>query len=174
MDSTSLTIIGTIILIICIVPFVAMSRSRKKREEIFIKALVSLASRSNCKISQYEIWNRRAIGIDNDARKIFFIKKTEDIFFESEISLPEMERCHVVKVQRAVRNGNENFDVMDRLELTFDYRDRKNSAFILDFYNTNKDSLTPSDELQVGNKWAAIANASIEMAKRSQTKQQLF
>jgi len=80
----------------------------------------------------------------------------------------------VVKVQRAVRNGNENFDVMDRLELTFDYRDRKNSAFILDFYNTNKDSLTPSDELQVGNKWAAIANASIEMAKRSQTKQQLF
>ncbi len=167
MDSNALTILGIIILIICIVPFVAMSRSRKKREGIFITALASLAARSNCKISQYEIWNRRAIGIDSDSHKLFFIKKSEDIFLENEISLLEIENCQVVKVQRSVRNGNKNFDVMDRLELTFDYRDKKNSASALDFYNTNEDSLTPAEEFQISKKWAAIANASIDMAKRS-------
>jgi len=161
---------GIILLLIFILPFIAISRSRKKKEQSFITALNSLAEKSNCNITEYETWHNRAIGIDKNAHKLFFLQRTDNYITEKEINLTETEKCHAEKTNRTMKQGKETYSVIEKLELAFQLRDKQQSETLLEFYNVEKDSLTPAEELRLLEKWLEISKSSIANAKLSQLK----
>lgn len=160
MESGTL-IAGLIIVISCILLVVIVNRKKKNKEKQFVQTLFDLAEKSNCKISEYDHWNNSLIGIDKDSHKLFFIRKTEENAIINEIDLSGIQKCKVINSSRIVNNKESVQNVIDKLELSFTWRDPKKPEMSLEFYNTNRDNLFLNGELSLIEKWSEIVNKDI-------------
>lgn len=159
-------IIAAAIIFACIIPFVLISRSNKKKEQQFLEMLSNLSEKSNCKISKYDIWNNAAIGTDEASSMIFFVKKSGELETHQQINLTKVEKCIVVNTSRTIINQSDHQKVIDKLELVFSDRDKNKPETAMVLYDANSDSLTLSGELQLAEKWCKIANDTIESLKQ--------
>lgn len=164
---TGISILGVVVLALFILPFVIIRRNRKQTERKFLQALSTLAEKSNCSISEYETWNNRyAIGIDKGAHKVFFVgKKDNNDNVENEVDLSLVQNSRVINTNRSIRNGKESYQVIEQLELCFDFTDNSLPRKTLMFYNAKHESLTVAGELQLAEKWAQIVNSVIASRK---------
>lgn len=74
------------------------------------------------------------------------------------ITLSEVQKCRVINSESTVNHTGGTHKVIEKLELTFTYRDKGKPEAVLEFYNTDSDSLTLTGELQLAEKWNKIAN----------------
>lgn len=155
------TIFGLIFLIICVLAVVLVNSNKKKKKKQFLQTLFYLAEKNNCKISEYDLWNNTLIGIDKETHKLFFIRKTADNADSNEIDLLDMQKCRVVSSNRIITDKERSHSVIDKLELVFTSSNPKKQDAILEFYNTNRDSLTVYRELQLTEKWSEMVNENI-------------
>lgn len=161
------TIVGIVIILICIIPFALMSINNRKKEKKLLQGLTEIAESNNCKISRYELWNSSTIGIDDTSLMIFYTRKSKDIETSQQINLAETQKCKLVNSSRTVSNKEGNFKVVEKLELAFSFQDKSKSEVALEFYNADHDSLTLMGELQLVEKWCKIFNDKIsEMTKQ--------
>ncbi len=154
-------IFGLVILIIIVLAVVIVNNNKKNKKKQFVQTLSDLAEKSNCKISEYDLWNNTLIGIDNAAHKLFFIRKTAEIAITNVIDLQGIQKCRVINSSRVVTNNDSNHNVIDKLELALTSPDAKVADILLEFYNTNRDNLFLNGELPLTEKWAAIVNTNI-------------
>jgi len=155
------TIIVLVILIIIVLAVVILNSNKKNTKKLFVQTLSDLAEKSNCKISEYDLWNNTLIGIDKNAHKLFFIRKTDDNSISNEIDLSGIQKCRFNNSSRVVTNKESNHTVIDKLELALTSPDPKIADTVLEFYNTNRDNLFLNGEQQLTEKWAAIVNENI-------------
>jgi len=155
------TIIGLVLLLIIVLTVVILNSNKKNKKKQFVQTLFDMAEKSNCKISDNDLWNNTLIGIDKNAHKLFFLRKTEDNSISNEIDLSGIQKCRVINSSRIVTNKESNHTVIDRLELALTSADPKIADTILQFYNTNRDNLFLNGEIQLAEKWAAIVNTNI-------------
>ena len=158
---SEITIIGLIIVLICILPFAWMSINRKRREKKFLRQLSEIAQRNNCNISRYDLWNNSAIGIDDVALSVIYVRKTKDQISAEHINLSEIQKCRIINSGRTVSNKGSHYNVVDKLDLGFTFRDQNKKEALLELYNTEHDNLTLNGELQIGEKWCKIVNDKI-------------
>ncbi len=154
-------IIGFVLILSIVLTVVVLNSGKNKNKKQFIQTLSDLAEKSNCKISEYDLWNNTLIGIDTAAHKLFFIRKTGDNAISNVIDLPGFQKCRVINSSRLVTNKDSNHTVTDKIELALTSPDAKIADTILEFYNTNRDNLFLNGEVQLAEKWAAILNANI-------------
>jgi len=167
MDSST-TITGGIFILFCIMLFVITNRNKRKKEKQFLQPLNRLAEKDNCKISQYDIWNKSIIGIDNLTNRVFFIK---NVFYDEtskSIQLNEILKCRVNEVgqtmtlpSRTVGIKGNVIKAFDKVELVFINRDKNKPELIAEFYNKETGNLNLTGELQLAEKWCKIANDRI-------------
>lgn len=155
------TIIGLVFLLIIVLTVVILNSNKNKKKKQFIQMLSDLAEKSNCKISEYHLWNNTLIGIDKAAHKLFFIRKNADNAIGNVIDLQGIQKCRVINSSRLVTNKDSNHNVIDKLELALTSPDAKIADTILEFYNTNRDNLFLNGELPLAEKWAATVNKNI-------------
>jgi len=158
------TIIGAIIIAICIVPFIIMSKNRKKRERKSLQALISTASKHNCNISMHEICGDFIIGIDEPHKNVFFVKQMKDNLIEQHVNLADIQNCRIKNTARTISDKNGNFNVVDKLELSFVPLLKNNKEISLEFYNADNGMLIVG-ELQSVEKWAKLINNSMQTKK---------
>jgi len=154
-------IFGLVILIIIVLAVVIVNSNKKNKKKQFVQTLTDLAEKSNCKISEYDLWNNTLIGIDKDARKLFFIRKNEANAISNVIDLQGIQKCRAINSSRVVTNNDSNHTVTDKIELALTSPDAKIADTNLEFYNTNRDNLFLNGEIQLAEKWAAIVNTNI-------------
>ncbi|MBX2926231.1 MAG: hypothetical protein KF852_00220 [Saprospiraceae bacterium] len=159
MDSGT-ALVGGILILICILPFVLMNMSAKKKKRQFLQLLFDLAGKNNGKISQHDHWNGTAIGLDETTNTIFFIKKLKEDVTSRQVNLAEVQKCRVVQTHNAASGKGGSAPVIEKIELAFAYRDKGRAETTLEFYNDETDSFL-SGELQQAEKWSKIANARI-------------
>jgi len=155
------TIIGLVLLLIIVLAVVIVNSNKKNKKKQFVQTLFDLAEKSNSKISDNDVWNNTLIGIDKNAHKLFFIRKTGDNSISNEIDLIGIQKCRVINSSRVVTNNETNHTVIDKLELALTSPDAKIADTMLEFYNTNRDNLFLNGEQQLTEKWAAIVNENI-------------
>ena len=155
------TIVGILLLVICVLAIVIVSSNKKKKKNQFIQTLFEMAEKSKCKISDHDFWNNTLIGIDKDAHKLFFIRKTADNAISNEIDLTGIQKCRVINSSRVLTNNGTNHTVIDKLELALSSAEAKIADTMLEFYNTTRDNLFLNGELPLTEKWAAIVNENI-------------
>jgi hypothetical protein len=146
-------IVGIIFLLLCVLPFILMSRSRKKREKILMQSLSKIATDNNCNISQYELFANFGIGVDIEKPAVFFYRKTGESVSEHYVDLKEFLSCKVLNVSRSLTSKSGNQKVIDKLELAFTSADKNKPQIRLEFFDAN---VTPQlfGELQSIQKWA--------------------
>jgi len=157
-------LITLFILSACILPFVYANSKKKKKKKIMLQSLQDFAAKSHCKIDECDIWYENIIGIDKDAHKLFFKSGNESNLIEKEINLSEIKKCRVINTGRAVSTPTGTQTVIEKLELAFS-QNNQNDEIILGFYDSELYHLTLTDELQIIEKWAEIANQNIAVAK---------
>ena len=162
------TIVTLVILIICIAPFIWMSKVNKNKGKRLLQLLSGLAGKNNTSIAQHDIWHHTAIGTDEATRMIFFAKKGKDADMLQQIDIGDIQRCRVINTSRTVRHNNGNVNVIDKLELGFQYHDKNKPETVLEFYDAYADHATLSVELHLAEKWCKLVNEKIgTMAKKS-------
>lgn len=162
------TIIGLILLFIMVLPFILLSKKKSKGGKHFLSILFDLAKKNNSKISEHELWNNVAVGIDRDTHQLYFIRKTATNNIVYNIDLSEIQKCRLVNSNRKVNYKGGSYNVIDRLELAFTYCDKIKPEIILEFYNSEYDSVALNGELQLASKWLKIINT--ELAQKTQKK----
>ncbi len=160
MDLGNITL-AAIAIAICVVPFVLLGRSRKKKQKRTLQSLINLANQENCNISKHKICSDFIIGIDETKRVVFFFKKLEDKVVEQFINLAEIQNCKIKKTTRTVAYKNESQNVIDKLELLFIPFDKNKKEISLEFYDTET-NLQLSDELQLVEQWTNLINSYLK------------
>jgi len=155
------TIVTLIILIICIAPFILMSRVNKNKGKRFLQLLSGLAGKNNTSIARHDIWHHKAIGINEAGSMIFFAKKGKESDLLQEVNIADIQRCRVINTSRTVRHNNGNINVIDKLELGFQYFDKNKGESVLEFYDAYADHATLSVELHLAEKWCKLVNEKI-------------
>lgn len=151
------TIIGVVIILLCILPFVIKAINSKRKEQQLLNNLFSIAKEKNCAITEHSVWNNSAIGIDNTNKALFFINTKNN--YNKHILLQEASKCRVVNTNRIVGTGSNSSKVIDKLELMITLKNK--SEVVIEFYNTEHDSLSLTSEIQLMEKWNAIINKNI-------------
>lgn len=154
-------IIFLAIVILCAIPIIIVNSKKKKKEKLFIQVLLDLAEKNNCKLTERDLWNNTQIGIDKDAGKLFFVKKTDAEEVTKVVDLSEIQKCRVINTSRTVNIKDSVQTVLERLELAFVNQDKNKPEIILGFYNSAIDSLSLRNEFQLTEKWSGIVNSTI-------------
>ncbi len=140
-----------IIVFFSILPIIIINRERKKTNNILWKSLSDLADKLGCKISDHDIINDIAIGLDNTAHRLFFIRKTPQHESEIDIALSNVKECRISEVSRIINGSGDTQKVIDSLSLLFTCHSQKEIVF--DLYNADYDSLSSTGEFQFADNW---------------------
>ncbi len=160
MDSGTL-IIGAIVIAICILPFILIGNSIKKRKNKLLHSLSGLAAQKESKITQYDLGSDLVIGLDENTDFLFFFKRLKEKEISEQVYLKDMQNCRFINTSRTVRNKNESYQVTDKLELCISPKAKNRPDIILEFYNSDE-NLQLGGELQLAEKWAKIVNDKIK------------
>lgn len=153
-------ITGAIFIAIFILPFIFMLNGRKKKEKLILQSISAIATKLDCKISQHELCEEFAIGLDEAANHLFFLKKTNEKEVAQHVNLTEIKSCKVIKTEHTI-NKADNYKFIDNLDLHFSFLDKNIPDISLTFYNA-EENMELSGEVQVIEKWAKIVNERLK------------
>jgi hypothetical protein len=148
---------GAIMIAICILPFISMSRGRKKRDKQMLQSLTEIAKQHNCQISQHEFCGDFVIGIDEIKNSVFFHKHLRDKTIEQFIDLASIKNCKIININRAIKNHEGTHKVIDKLELVFIPASKNKSEITLEFFNSDVTTQLYG-ELPTIEKWSKLIN----------------
>ncbi|MBJ2175244.1 hypothetical protein JBL43_13405 [Aureibaculum sp. A20] len=148
------TIIGSVSVAICAMPFVITNRSKKKKVKQLLISLKDLAAAHSSEITEHDIFKYYAIGIDATKNSVSFILKTEDDEQSYFINLSSIKKCEIVKVGSSGAHSDKD---IDKLDLKLTSVEKNKPDIMLEFYNAEV-SYQLSEELQSIEKWNKIIN----------------
>lgn len=155
MDITS-AVIGTLLLVISILPFIILSRNRKLKTKKTVEVLQRIATDQGATLHNIEICTNFIIGMDEEKNMLFFFKHTANQSIKKIIKLTDFQACKLIKETRTVGREKDTYEVIDRLALTFMPKPTDNSDSELEFYNSDN-AVQVAGELQILEKWCKIA-----------------
>lgn len=161
MDLGSITV-GTIILAICIAPFVIMAINKKKKENKMLQALNQIAATQNHTISAYEFCGDFVIGRDEKMDTIFFYKESNGQGLSSSVNLSTIKNCQAVKAHRTVKSDGERLTITERVALAFTPTNAADQEVNFTLYDV--DNMQLNGELQLADTWSTLINKRLQLA----------
>lgn len=159
MDLGSL-IIGAIIVLLCILPFILIQIRNNKRDKKKLLDLSNSAKEHNCKITKHEFCGNYLIGIDEVNNFVFFHKIIKDQLIKQFVNLSSIEKSEIVKSTRTYIEKDGKAHVIEKLELAFIPNKKDNEVLLMEFYNENV-SFQLNGELQSIERWSHLINEHV-------------
>ena len=150
-------IIGTIFLVLCLVPFVLMGGSTKKRNKRLGQGLQEMASKHNGRITSHECCGDFAIGLDEISHFAFFYKKIKDKEVSKSVDLKNIKESKVINTSRSIKSGNGDYKTLERLEIAFVPNLEKNPDMIWELFNMD-DNMQQRGEVLFASHWSEKIN----------------
>lgn len=160
MDTGS-TIIGAVITIACLLPFMIMSSNKKRREKQLLALLEQAAKQQNCTITKHEQCGDYVIAIDETKKGLFFlnhIKTNTNVQF---VDLTKIQACKAATISRTQKLDGMIHQVIERLELKLTPIDKSKSEIKLEFFNSET-NVQLYGELQSIEKWNSLVNVHLK------------
>lgn len=149
------TIIGVILVLICIIPIVIINSNRKKKDRLTVKALYEYAENNLCKIDYHDMWLNAAIGIDKDNKTLFFLKGNHKEHAIKKVDLQQIRACNVLPL-----DGMDKAERIDKLELALFPQSKNEPTILLEVYNSDI-SFQLANELMIARKWDRLINQMV-------------
>lgn len=156
-------IIGIICIAICVLPFVLMSRNKKKKEKELLTSLKDFAKQHDSEITQHEIAENFAIGLDNSKNTICFLQKTKQEVNLQFVDLNTIKNCEISTINRTL---TKNETEVDRLNLKLNNIDKNKPSVMLEFYNADV-SFQLSNEYDIIENWNKLINNLLHNSQHS-------
>lgn len=156
------TIVGVLILLACMVPFIVVSISSKLRNKKKLQELISYAQEHKYEITTHELWGESAIGMDNNHSTLFFISKEQETKVFQQLNLLEIESCKINTISNNMRSKSSNYTVIEKIELILPYKQQHKGQVSLIFYSAANHNLTVAGELAIAAKWNTLINEKID------------
>ena len=171
MNTNSLLVWLVVIVVISgLIVFLRFKNKKSKEEKL--SPLFNFARENNCEISMYDRWDKTLIGLHSSVNnKLFFIRKVADKEVKKIVNLSEIKNCRMAKTTRTASFNRENVIVTDKIELVLSPVEKSKPDVVMEFYNTDYDSLNLSGELQLAEKWVEILNKVISGTKKPNKKE---
>lgn len=157
------TIVGTIILVICIVPFVIMHYNSVKKENKMLQSLNEIAQQHNCNISQHEFCGDFVIGLDENKNFVFFFKQKKEKAISQFVDLSEIQTCKAVKSTRTIKSKDGDVRIPERVVLSYIPTNKGKAETRFELYDEENVQLI--GELQLVDKWSKQINDCLKNKK---------
>lgn len=141
-------------------PFFIYSFVTKVKAKNLLAKLQEAARASGTNISEYESCGNFVIGIDDNKKMLFFLRKVPDNPKPQVINLDKVLQCKKIHEARTVKDGGSQYTSVERLGLHFVFRDPSVLDVQLDFFKMDTD-IKPTGELQCMEKWHGIVKRSL-------------
>lgn len=151
-------IIGLVAACLCALPFILMSKSRRKDEKILLDELKAMASSESQQINEYDFSTDSAIGLSHDNSKVYYYKNAKGQETKIALNLAEYENCSVNKVKRIINNTAPEQSIIDKLELVFSPKNHNKTTKRIVIFQT-EEHFELTGQLQFVSKWADKINA---------------
>ncbi len=152
MDSKTI-IIGLIIILACVIPFIIAQTLKRKKTKQAIQQLNQLALQHGCRITEYEMCGNYLIGVDETELFLFFIKHYEGQYYNQFVDLKKVQTCKIKDTSRIANNTT----LIEKLELVLIPKDKTEQEIRLEFYD-NDIAMQLYGELQSIEKWNTVVN----------------
>jgi len=156
MDSGTI-IFSAVLIILCVVPFILIHRTKVNSQKKLIKSLKILAKSHNSEISKYEICGNVIIGLDNNSENVFYYKKFKENEIGKHVSLQNVKSC---KVEQTQRSGDGVHKFTDKIVLHFEPKNKLLPVDSFEFYNA-EESLQMNGELQDVERWTQVLQSKL-------------
>jgi len=166
MNSGSL-IIGIVLVLLFVIPIYFLSRKNSSKDKKLLTFFINMAEQQGLNLSQTEIWDSiYFIGMDQEAEKLFYLKKTEENEEKVLIGIKEIEKCRVDNVIRTIKEGKYTTSATDRIELKIKLNNSNGSEKAIEFYNAHgAGHLILSNQLHLADKWAKTINQKVSQLR---------
>lgn len=151
------TIVGLIMVLICIIPFVIMSYNKKSKQRKMLKSLNDIAKQQQCSINQHEFCGDYIIGIDEKRNFVFFFKQKNETSVSQYIDLSEIQSCQAVMKSRNLKYNTENVSIIEHVALSFSPTNKKKASESFELY-VEEINMQLTGELHFVDKWTALIN----------------
>jgi len=161
MDLAS-SLIGLGFVLAVIIPIVWSNIAQKNKKSKSLNNFLKFAEQQQLKITVSDVWNNiHFIGLDSEAKKLFYLKKQENDEQSVLINLLDIVSCKVVNIGRTVKTSNGSSKVIDRLELKFAFPNAKIPEKTIEFYHVDRNTAFGSELLLI-EKWENLIKMTIK------------
>ncbi len=154
-------IIGSIAILICVIPFVVMHFKKLKKENKILQRLNEIALKQNCKISQHEFCGDFVLGIDEDKKFAFFLKFQKEESVPEFVDLSKIQKCQIFQKTKSMNGSSGNFEHTEQLYLNFIRKNKNEVDFEFELYD-EETNMELSGEIQFAEKWVAKINELLQ------------
>jgi|GEM_PF-6567851 len=138
------TIIGIVLIALCVIPLAWAYRKKKEKQERLLKQLKAHAITNGCNITAHDHWHNTVIGLDENANCLFFLRRTKD----GEV----IQQAHLAGVAESYTNGTDRPAEAQSLELVLVHNTSKEPNTVLKFFNRSS-FMQLNNELELIKKW---------------------
>lgn len=154
-------LIGLIVILITLLPFVVMYYNRVKMVNKMLHALNENARHHNCKINQHELCGDFILGIDENSKFVFFFKQKKEEDISLFVDLTKIQSCMVGTKTKHLKNDSGSHSKVEQVELSFVPTQNGKEATKFELYDVEK-NYQLSGELQIADKWSKLINVHIK------------
>lgn len=154
------TLVGLIIIALCVIPFILLSRGSKRKNKQMLLELESIAKEQSCIINKHEFCGDFVIAIDEAKKHLFFYKENNQHQSKLFVDLAHIKSCRINKVDKRIQNMDGAYTIIDKLSLCFKPRANNQKEIQLELYNSDV-NLQLSGELQLIEAWQQLINSRL-------------
>ncbi|PQJ69291.1 hypothetical protein [Polaribacter butkevichii] len=156
-------IIGLICIAVCALPFVLTNNNKKKKQKELLNTLKDFAKKNGSEITQHEIGENYAIGVDTSKNTVSFLQKTKEKVSLQFVNLTTIKNCEINNISKSL---GKNETTLDKLILKLSAIDKKKPSIVLEFYNSDI-SFQPGNEFDSIEKWNKTINSLLISKQQS-------
>lgn len=150
MDTTSL-LIGSIVLVICLLPFLLFYFNSSVKQKKRNKNLILKAKENDSMIHEKDSWNASIIGIDKRNKLLFFSKKSDEFDKFITINISDLLNCRIERIENKDK-------ILEKLELELTFASKP--TIVLEFFDKNETRLIVN-EIEIIQKWQNVLHKII-------------
>lgn len=159
MENNSI-IVGAIVLICAILPFLLLGREEKKQNKKRLQEFNQFVKENSGNIARIEKWKDRVLGHDRYSDRVFYFFSNSEFTRKEIIDLSKISKLEVEKSYREIDLSEGKVKIVNRVELIFHGRDSRN--FSIDFYTNDYDEKALNGEIQLAEKWCKLIQNDIK------------
>lgn len=152
MDSET-TIIGIILVLICIIPFVIINKKKATKRRNKLKILTDSVQKMNGIMYKNEFWNHYGIGLDKTNKMLYFSNQNDTQNSYEVINLKSIVTSTIIKKE-------DNSKSITALGLQLEFKDKSKPNVYLSFYERDQ-NLFLVNELDLIQRWPTIINEQL-------------
>lgn len=150
-------IIGSIVILICVIPFVVIHFKKLKKENKILQQLNDLATQNHSKISQHEFCGDFVLGVDEHKKFVYFLKFQKEEATPEFVNLSEIQKCQIFQKTKTAKGSSGNFEHTEHLNLDFIRKNKIEEVLKFELYDEEKNREL-SGEIQFAEKWVIKIN----------------